>query len=103
MQAFVDLNLVELLFSCCRDTIRNMFRWTAIDQSTHQPKMVSICVEWPSRDKADMFDQAINQAITHLGKVEVSHRGQMPTYGAGDALLPKPKVRNHGQDLVVQK
>lgn len=69
-----------------------MFRWTAIDQTTQQPKMVSVCVQWPSRQKADMFGQTLNQAITHLCKVELKHRGQMPTYGVGDALVPKAKV-----------
>ena len=69
-----------------------MVRWTAIDLCTHQPKMISVCVQWPSRQKADVFDQVFNQAITHLGKVEVKQRGQLPTYGVGDALLPKPKV-----------
>lgn len=69
-----------------------MCRWTAIDHCTQQPKMVSVCVQWAGRDQADSFSQVFEQAIKHLTKVEEKHRGEMPTYGAGDALLSRPKV-----------
>lgn len=88
----VLLKHARFSLSLFRDLCRNLVRWTAIDHSTQQAKMVSFCVEWPSKAKADSFYMVVHQAMSRLDNEELKHRGKKPTHGVGDGLLPRPTV-----------
>ena len=69
-----------------------MFRWSGVDYATQQPKLVSVCIELLDRQTADRFDITVQQAVLSLSNEEFNKRGKRPTYGVGDAVLPRPRV-----------
>ena len=69
-----------------------MFRWSGVDYATQQPKLVSVCIELLDKQTADRFDITVQQAVLSLSNEEFNKRGKRPTYGVGDAVLPRPRV-----------
>ena len=86
------MNTFEFFFYFLRELARNMFRWSGVDYATQQPKLVSVCIELLDKQTADRFDITVQQAVLSLSNEEFNKRGKRPTYGVGDAVLPRPRV-----------
>lgn len=69
-----------------------MFRWSGVDYSTQQPKLISVCIQWSDKQTADRFDITVQQAVLSLTNQEFTKRGKRPTYGIGDTVPTRAKV-----------